>query len=672
MKKIKSLLLFFLSVHLTALGLMMAFRLLFFISAGSALTPEMTGRGDYVAGAFLRGLWFDNAMACYVLALPLLVALVAAWRGRLTRRLVKFLTWWFGVIYVFVFMAEASNIPYFSYFTKSLNSSIWNWAEYGAMSAGMLFGETSYYFYIFSFFVATMVYMVVLVKCSRRLGRQLSEADVSGIAATERRQAGWWTAGAAAFCFLGAYGGAWGTNLRVKDAFFTPSPVYNNMGLNPMYALAASCIDDLKTDKTHLNLMDENVAVAQAQTLLGRQGLDGVSPIAREICPADTMDRRNVVVVLMESMSAKLMGRFGERSKLTPSLDSLWQKSLSFSNFYSSGNHTNHGLYATLFSYPSILKRNAFKERAHLRYNGLPRVLKEHGYATFFFMPHDPEYDNMEQALRQGGFDWIVSERDFPKSDVVNNFGVSDSCLFSKAVSVLREQAKTGRPFMATLLTVSNHPPYCLPEGFKAKHSAPEFSIVEYADHCIGQFMAKVSREPWADNTIFVFLGDHGKTVGPADCALPESYNHIPLIIHGKGIVPREVTDMACQIDVAPTILGLLRVPYVQNDLGVDLLRETRPATFYSADNILAARDRQHLYIYDDEIGLAYCYNIAPDGRMALTQMAPPFERLKNYCYTMLQTAERQLDKGCTDVPETAKKRLKEAKAKNSRKKSTP
>lgn len=651
---------------------MTAFRLLFFSAASAALTPEMTGRGDYVAGALLRGLWFDNAMACYVLTLPLLVALVAAWRGRLTRRLVKFLVWWFGVVYVLVFMAEASNIPYFSYFTKSLNSSIWNWAEYGAMSAGMLFGETSYYFYIFSFFVAATVFWVVLVKCSRRLAHRLSEADEPGVAAAEQRQAGWWTAGATAFCLLGAYGGAWGTNLRVKDAFFTPSPVYNNMGLNPMYALAASCIDDLKADKTHLNLMDETTAVGQAQTLLGRQGLADVSPIAREICPTDTMDRRNVVVVLMESMSAKLMGRFGERSGLTPSLDSLWQKSLTFPNCYSSGNHTNHGLYATLFSYPSILKRNAFKERAHLRYNGLPQVLKEHGYATFFFMPHDPEYDNMEQALRSGGFDWIVSERDFPKSDVVNNFGVSDSCLFSKAVSVLREQAKTGRPFMATLLTVSNHPPYCLPEGFKAKHGAPEFSIVEYADHCIGRFMDEVSREPWADNTIFVFLGDHGKTVGPADCALPEAYNHIPLIIYGKGIAPREVSGMASQVDVAPTVLGLLRVPYVQNDLGIDLLRETRPATFYSADNILAARDSRHLFIYDDEIGLEYYYNIAADGRMTITRPAPAFDSLKNYCYTMLQTAECLLDRRQTAVPDAAKKRLKESKEKNSRKKSTP
>lgn len=111
-----------------------------------------------------------------------------------------------------------------------------------------------------------------------------------------------------------------------------------------------------------------------------------------------------------------------------------------------------------------------------------------------------------------------------PKSEVVNSFGVSDHFEMGYALNTINQKAKTGKPFMATILTVSNHPPYIIPDFFKPKTKEKETQIVEYADWAIGDFLKKASREPWYKNTIFVIQADHGKLVGKSEGELPQSY----------------------------------------------------------------------------------------------------------------------------------------------------
>ena len=141
--------------------------------------------------------------------------------------------------------------------------------------------------------------------------------------------------------------------------------------------------------------------------------------------------RRNVVLVLMESMSASLMQRFGQEAQLTPCLDSLYRHSLSCANFYSAGNHTNHGLYATLYSFPSVMKRNAMKGSVIPAYSGLPTVLCVNGYDTMFFMTHESQYDNMNAFFRTNGYEEIYSQENYPADKLVSSWGVQDDYLFT-------------------------------------------------------------------------------------------------------------------------------------------------------------------------------------------------------------------------------------------------
>ena len=350
---------------------------------------------------------------------------------------------------------------------------------------------------------------------------------------------------------------------------------------------------------------------------------------------------------MMESMSAKFMKHFGQSETLTPFLDSLYTRSISFRNFYSAGIHTNHGLYATLYSFPAMMKRNLMKGSVIPRYSGLPTVLKENGYYNHFFMTHEGQYDNMNAFFRTNGYDEVFSQEDYPADKVVNSFGVQDDFLYDYAIPVLNQRAATGQPFFATLLSISNHPPYVIPPFFHPKTSEPEMQIVEYADWALRQFFEEARKQPWFDNTIFVLEGDHGKLVGDAECELPESYNHIPLMIYSSRIQPEEKTAFGGQVDIQPTILGLLNIDYLQNNFGVDLLKEERPCMFYTADNMVAGRNDTLLYLYNYETQQELTYHIG-NGKLNAVPMDDSFLPLKEYSFSMLQSAEFLVKHGKT------------------------
>jgi phosphoglycerol transferase MdoB-like AlkP superfamily enzyme len=346
-----------------------------------------------------------------------------------------------------------------------------------------------------------------------------------------------------------------------------------------------------------------------------------------------TTAKPNIVIILMESMSSALLGK-----GYTPVLDSLKTQSLYFSNFYSAGIHTNHGMTATLYSFPALMKRNLMKGTVTPKRDGLPTVLKQNGWHNLFFMTHEAQYDNMNAFFRTNGYDEIYAQEDYPREEIVNSFGVSDHFLFDFALEKLNKIQDI--PFMATLLTISNHPPYIIPDWFKPTSKDPETQIVEYADWCIGDFLHKAQREPWYANTVFVVLADHGKLVGTADSELPQSYNHIPLMIFGAGIQPQEYTQLGMQVDVMPTLLNIIGLDYDYNGFGTDLLHQPRQMVFYSADNQIVARDSARCFLYHPQMKKSFCYDIGDDGRLIQTNDEQPFGALRRYVFAMEQTAE--------------------------------
>ena len=653
---------YLLSVHVLALVVMSVFRLVEYIALHGMIAEE----GASHLMAFVKGVWFDNVIACYVSLLPAAVLLIALSLGWCHRHLLRGISIWYGVLFAVAFMPSAANTPYFQYFFKNINSSIFGWFGYVSTTSGMLLQETSYWLYFGLYFVMTGAFIYALVRLRRIFTSLLCQASMHGnslvdtastsvrgmrLAPVVGRLA--LSFAVVGLCLFGIRGRMGYNPIKVSQAYYCEDSFLNQLGINPAFNLLTSALDDMRKENKELHLMPYAEAITNTRQWLGLDGkVDSTNILRRDVVNDSTIcdasgklvlsngKHPNVVVILMESMSANLLGTFGNQQPLTPTLDSLYHHSLSFTHFYSAGIHTNHGMTATLYSFPALMFRNLMKGTVTPHRKGIATVLKQYGYENMFFMTHEAQYDNMKAFFSTNGYDDIYSQENYPASEVVNSFGVSDHFELGYALNTINQKAKKGKPFMATILTVSNHPPYVIPDFFKPKTQDKETQIVEYADWAIGDFLKKASREPWYKNTIFVIQADHGKLVGKSEGELPQSYNHIPLIIFGPGVPCEQYAGLGMQVDVMPTLFGLMHLNYEYEGFGVDLLKQQRQMVFYSADNQIVARDAKRCYIYNPSMGRSFCYDVLPDGDLRESKQEAKFKDLRNYVFSNIQAAE--------------------------------
>lgn len=627
MRRFRLTVFFLLCIHVLGLLFTTLFRGVEYMALHSTMSAAQNDAS--VWGAFLRGVWFDNVVGCYVIIAPLVIVLVAACCNHYERGWRKFAQWWMVVFYTIVLAISASNIPYYAYFAKNINSSIFNWFGYANTTAGMVVGESSYWLYIALFIIATLLFVGVIILLRRWFDQRIAQADQAPHTKRTVLARVVVTLCLAGLCIFGIRGRVGYNPIKVSEAYYCQDPFLNQLGIAPAFNLLTSWLDDQRPENQELHLMEYDVAISTTRQSLRIAGeVDSAQVLKRHI-EGDSIQRRpNIVIILMESMSASLLHTLGQQEKVTPTLDSLYRCSWAFTRCYSAGIHTNHGITAALYSFPALMKRNLMKGTVTPRRHGLPSVLQELGYHNMFFMTHESQYDNMNAFFRTNGYDAVYAQEDYPISERVNAFGVSDHFLFEYGLQRINEAAKQDKPWMATLLTISNHPPYVIPEWFKPHSKNEEMQIVEYADWCIGDFLAKARREAWYDNTLFVIMADHGKIVGQVDSELPESYNHIPLMIFGPGVQPHLSDELATQVDVMPTVLGLMGASYDFDGFGVNLLKTKREKVFYTADDQVAARDEHGRFLYVPATGQRF-----EEGKTN-------HHALQQYVFAMVQTAE--------------------------------
>lgn len=620
---------FLLCVHLWGLLFTTLFRGVEYLALRGTM---LTAQSDTSAwGAFVRGVWFDNVVGCYILIVPLVVVLVAACCNRFQQVWRQFVQWWFLVFYTLVLAISASNIPYYAYFAKNINSSIFNWFGYANTTVGMVVGESSYWLYIILFIVAASLFACGLVGIRRLFDKLIGQGCQHACSFKTSAARVVTVLCMVGLCIFGIRGRVGYNPIKISEAYYCEDPFLNQLGISPSFNLLTSWLDDMRPENQELHLMAYDDAITYVRHHLHIQGAVDSTDVLKRRIEADSIQRRpNIVIILMESMSASFLHTLGQKEKVTPTLDSLYRCSWAFTQCYSAGIHTNHGITASLYSFPALMKRNLMKGTVTPRRHGLPSVLKELGYHNMFFMTHESQYDNMNAFFRTNGYDDVYAQEDYPMSERVNAFGVSDHFLFEYGLNRINEVSKTDTPWMATLLTISNHPPYVIPDWFKPRSSDEELQIVEYADWCIGNFLAKARKESWYQNTLFVIMADHGKIVGQVDSELPESYNHIPLIIFGPGVTPHLSHELATQVDVMPTVLGLLGAGYEFDGFGVNLLKASRDKVFYTADDQIAARDKGGRLVY------------MPATRQRFQEGKPvsSHDDLQQYVFSMIQTAE--------------------------------
>lgn len=284
----------------------------------------------------------------------------------------------------------------------------------------------------------------------------------------------------------------------------------------------------------------------------------------------------NVVLITVESLSAKYLGSFGDTRGLTPTLDQLRRQSLFFNNFYATGTRTDRGLEAITLSVPPTPGRSIVKRIGRESgFASLGQQLRAQGYDSVFLYGGRGYFDNMSAFFSGNGYR-VVDQSSANEADIhfKNAWGMADEDLYQLAIREADADYAVGKPFLLQMMTTSNHRPYTYPDGRVDIPSGDgREGAVKYTDAAIGEFLSNAQGKPWFKNTLFVIVADH--TAGSAGSQdLPVANYHIPLFIYGPGLVePREIETVASQIDIAPTLLGLLNLDYVSTFFGRNLLR---------------------------------------------------------------------------------------------------
>lgn len=376
------------------------------------------------------------------------------------------------------------------------------------------------------------------------------------------------------------------------------------------------------------------------------------------IIKSDSIENhKNVVLITIESLSAEYMKMYGNEQNITPFLDSLAQKSMQFTNLYAAGNRTVRGLEAVTLCLPPTAGESVLKREDNKNKFSTGSIFKQRGYNVKFMYGGDAFFDNMQDFYSGNGYD-IVDKSNFSPEEITfeNVWGVCDEDMYNKAIKIMNAEAKENKPFFNHIMTVSNHRPFTypndkidIPGDIKSRDGG-----VKYTDYSLRKFFAMASKQPWFKNTVFVIVADHcassaGKT------QLPLDKYRIPAFIYDPTAKPEKHNQLMSQIDLMPTLFGLLHFSYESKFFGQDVLKpDYKPRAFIATyqdlglikDNVLTILSpKQQVKQY--ELKLEPKDGIAPDYQINYSEKSMKTENadLVNETISFYQTASDMLKK---------------------------
>ena len=351
----------------------------------------------------------------------------------------------------------------------------------------------------------------------------------------------------------------------------------NELASNGPYQFVAALRNNTLDYETFYPLGNDNKLSYILKSDLGKDPEEGkVYDISREIESERNQLKLNVILVSVESLSAKYITRFGSQENITPFMDEWFKEGMLFTDFYATGTRTDRGLESITLSIPPTPGRSMVKRPDNSKIYNLGLVFKEYGYDVAFLYAGFGFFDNMNAFFSGNGYR-IVDQMDFNENEITfkNAWGVCDEDLYKKAIKEANIAYESKKPFFFHIMTTSNHRPYTYPDNkIDIPSGTGRAGAVKYTDYALKQFIKNAKKQKWFDDTIFVIVADH--CAGSAGkVGLPIDKYHIPLFIYSPAyITPREIHKIANQIDIAPTLLSLLSLDYKSYFFGMNILND--------------------------------------------------------------------------------------------------
>ena len=275
-------------------------------------------------------------------------------------------------------------------------------------------------------------------------------------------------------------------------------------------------------------------------------------------------NRPDIIVIMWESFSSKVVERLGGVHGVTPNVDSLIHDGVLFDHFYATGDRSPEGLIGFLSGYPAQPISEIIQHpRKSATLPVMTHELAHAGYHTAFYYGGDPEFANIKSYLLHAGFDTLVTKDAFPRVDRHSSWGADDGVVLNRLASDL---SRMPRPFFVSLFTLSSHEPFIVPMKTVIPGTDERNRFLNshaYTDRSIGDFIRQARRQPWWDSTLVVIFADHGHRLPVLDSLQPDRKWEtfaIPMLWLGGALAVHDtvVTVPGVQTDLPRTLLDQL------------------------------------------------------------------------------------------------------------------
>lgn len=567
-------------------------------------TPETANLA--LKSAFILGFRFDLRYVAIIMLIAYILSSIKPlnpFENKMGKRILFGIWIFFTVALLFFYTAD---FMHFSYLRQRLNASVLTYLDNLAISTQMmwqsypvikiLLGAGAILYLFYKFILSTFDFI-----------------DKREIPALKKQK---WIPGLI-FFFILAYsivgrvvysGGQY--PLRWSDAYSLGSDYSANISLNPIQSFFSTL--DFRGNKIDTKKIKDNYTLMSDYLLMPLDQRDAnnlnftriVTPVANDTISPKI---KNIVLVICESFSAYKSSLMGNPLNSTPYFNEMRKQGVFFNRAFSPSYGTARGVWATLTGTPDVqASKTSSRNPAAVDQHSIFSDFKDHD--KFYFLGGSTSWANIRGVLTNNIKDLTIFEQGKYKAKEVDVWGISDKNLFVEANKTL--SAKT-KPFFAIIQTADNHRPYTIPAedlgDFKKSNvsidslkkygfeSNEELSAFRYADYCIEQFIESAKKEKYYNNTLFVFIGDHG-IKGDASNILPKlfteqnlTYMHVPLLFFAPGILEsKEYSTPVSQVDVLPSIASLCNIPYTNTTMGRNVFEVVKKAP------------QNSVFLYDD------------------------------------------------------------------------
>ncbi|MBS1737573.1 MAG: LTA synthase family protein [Bacteroidetes bacterium] len=531
--------------------------------------------------SFWLGFLYDAKWIALLLLPIALLSVYPRFSPFFSERNKRLWSYYLAFVTLFVLFFYGADFGNFSYNHTRINASALNFAEDPGISFRMLWQSYPMVWIFLALIVSVILLFALFKRTHVRTTRNNSQENI-----VYRKR---WHAVTIVFLLWCIYGLFCITPLKWKDAFQLNDNFKSYVALNPLQNF-------FTTLRFRSPSFEDSEAKANYQVIADFLQLDtktrGEKNYTRTMQPhSHSLESRpNVVLVICESFSMYKSSMSGNPLNATPFFKSMCDSGLFFNHCFTPTFGTARGVFATITGIPDV-QLSKFSTRNPSAINQRTIINDFEDYDKYYFLGGSGEFNNFQGLIHNINGVKIFQEGSFT-SPIVNVWGISDKDLFIEAGSHLSKEKK---PFFAVIQTADNHRPYTIPaedSDFERRivpddslkkygfESLKEFQAFCYTDYTFKKLIQKAKEENWFNNTLFVFVGDHGVEGETSAIYKGDTANlsrltdeHVPLLFYAPELLsPQLRTEVVSQIDVLPTIAGMMHDSYSNTTLGRDLL----------------------------------------------------------------------------------------------------